>query len=352
MDNSIIGLEEWVLVTGATGFIGANVVEGLVEHGFRKVRCFARPSSNLDALRALQGRYAGRVEIEIVSGNLLSRKDCAIAAKDAAVIYHLAMGTSQKSVPHAYLNSVVVTRNLLDAALAGGALKRFVNMSSFVVYTNREKPRGRVLDESCPMEDRPVRRNEAYTYAKVGQDELVMEYGRKHQVPYVLLRPGVVYGPGKNALTGRVGIDTFGFFLHLGGSNTIPLTYVKNCADAIVLAGISPGIDGEAFNIVDDDLPSSRRLLRLYKENVRMFPSIYLPKAVSYLLCLLWEKYSDWSDGQLPPQFSRWNWHVYWKKSFYSNEKLKKRVGWKQQVPTAQGLTNYFAACRSGGRNA
>jgi nucleoside-diphosphate-sugar epimerase len=168
----------------------------------------------------------------------------------------------------------------------------------------------------------------------------------------VLLRPGVVYGPGKNALTGRVGIDTFGFFLHLGGSNAIPLTYVKNCADAIVLAGIRPGIDGEAFNIVDDDLPSSRKLLRLYKKNVRPFKSVYLPKPASYLLCLLWEKYAQWSGGQLPPQFSRWSWHVYWKSSTYSNAKLKERVGWKPRVPTEQGLKNYFAACKNGGNHA
>src|SRR5438874_10347596 len=51
-------------------------------------------------------------------------------------------------------------------------------------------------------------------------------------------------------------------------SNTIPLTYVDNCADAIVLAGLKPGVDGEVFNVVDDDLPSSRRFLRLYKQNV------------------------------------------------------------------------------------
>jgi nucleoside-diphosphate-sugar epimerase len=202
------------------------------------------------------------------------------------------------------------------------------------------------------MEDRPERRGEAYTYAKVNQDELVMQYGREHRLPYVLLRPGVVYGPGKNALTGRVGIDTFGFFLHLGGGNTIPLTYVKNCADAVVLAGLRPGIDGEAFNIVDDDLPSSRELLRLYKKNVRSFKSIYLPKPVSYLLCLLWEKYSQWSGGQLPPRFSRWGWHAYWKSSKYSNAKLKQRLGWKPLVPTEQGLANYLAACKNGGSHA
>src|SRR5439155_14002878 len=128
----------------------------------------------------------------------------------------------------------------LDAAVRYGALKRFVNVSSFAVYTNRHKSRRRVLDESCPVEPDPRVRGEAYCYAKVKQDELIMDYGRKHAVPYVIVRPGVVYGPDSTGISRRVGSRAFGVFLHLGGSNVIPLTYVDNCADAIVLAGIRP----------------------------------------------------------------------------------------------------------------
>jgi nucleoside-diphosphate-sugar epimerase len=350
--NSIISPDSTVLVTGSTGFIGRAVVANLLERGCAKIRCFSRCSSDRRGLDAVISKHPGSAEVEFLTGNLLSRQDCLRAARGVAVIYHLAMGTSLKSVPHTFLNSVVTTRNLLDASIQCGSVKRFVNMSSFVVYTNRDKPKARLLDESCPFEDQPLRRGDAYTYAKVKQDELVMEYGRKHGLPYVLLRPGVVYGPGKNALTGRVGIDTFGFFLHMGGSNAIPLTYIDNCADAVVLAGLTPGIDGQVFNIVDDDLPSSRQMLRQYKKNVRPFPSIYMPHAASYLLCYLWEKYSAWSNGQLPPAFSRWGWHAFWKRTTYSNQKLKELLAWKPRVPTETGLARYFEACRNGGRHA
>ena len=105
------------------------------------------------------------------------------------------------------------------------------------------------------------------------------------------------------------------------------LTYVDNCAEAIVLAGLKPGIDGEIFN-VDDGLPSSRQFLRAYKQNVKRFKSIYLPHAVSYALCLLWERGSKWPNGQIPARFDRTEWHNFWKKTTYSNQKLKKRLGW------------------------
>ena len=58
-------------------------------------------------------------------------------------------------------------------------------------------------------------------------------------------------------------MDTFGVFVHLGGSNPIPFTFVDNCAEAIALAGIKKGAEGQAFNVVDDDLPSSRQFLTI-----------------------------------------------------------------------------------------
>src|SRR5262245_14754298 len=330
-----MGVSDPVLVTGSTGFVGARVVTSLLSRGFRNVRCLTRRSSGLEAFDAMVGghRTGG---VDLIRGNLLSRDDCIKATKDVAVIYHLAAGSGEKSFPDAFMNSVLTTRNLLDAALGHGCLRRFVNVSSFAVYTNRNKPHRGLLDESCPIEAHPERRGEAYCYAKMKQDELVAAYGKKHGIPYVLVRPGSVYGPGQRGITGRVGSGAFGIFLHLGGSNVIPFTYVDNCAEAIVLAGIRKGVDAEVLNVVDDDLPTSRQFLRLYKRHARPFRSIPVPRFASYLLCLAWEKYSGWSEGQLPPVFNRRRWHAYWKGSRYSNAKTKRLLGWTPHVPMAE----------------
>lgn len=344
--DMIVQPDDPILVTGATGFIGVKVVENLLERGFRQIRCFTRPASSKSRLETLIGQYNGRAQVDLIQGNLLRREDCIAATKEARVVYHLAAGAGEKSFPDAFMNSVVTTRNLLDAVLQQGGLRRFVNVSSFTVYTNRDKPMGRLLDESCPIESNVQRIMDAYCFAKVKQDELITEYGKKHAIPYVIVRPGSVYGPGKKQITGRVGIDTFGIFLHLGGKNTIPFTYVDNCADAIVLAGLTPGIEGEVFNIVDDNLPSSRAFLNRYKQNVKSFRSLYVPHAFSYLLCRIWEWYSVWSHGQLPPVFSRRRWHAEIKRTYYSNAKLKSRLGWTPKVPTDEGLQRFFQGCQ------
>jgi len=349
-DSFIITPDDRILVTGAAGFIGSRVVESLVDRGFRNVVCFARPASDVTRLEAsIKGQRQG-MRIEVLRGNLLSRADCEAATKGVMVTYHLAAGTGEKSFPDAFMNSVVTTRNLLEASVQHASLKRFVLVSSFAVYTNRQKSRR--LDESCPVEAHPELSGNAYCFAKVKQEQIVTEYSKKFVIPYVIVRPGSVYGPGHAEITGRVGIRGFGPFLHLGGFNRVPFTYVDNCAEAIVLAGLVRGVEGEIFNVLDDDTPSSRRFLKLYKQNVRAFKSAYVPHMFSYAFCYLWEKYSQWSKGQLPPAFNRRRWYAEWRRTRYSNERLKQHLGWTPKVPTSEGLNLYFRSCVQGGQNA
>ena len=352
MNSYIVDPNDLILITGASGFIGSRVVTTLINMGFTNIRCLVRPSGRSGRLAALVQRSGTDCHLDLFEGNLLSRDACRTATAGATLIYHLAAGTGSKSFPEAVMNSVVATRNLLEAAKKGQTLRRVVNISSFTVYTNSQKSTGTVLDESCPIEALPKDRGDAYCYGKVKQDELVEYYGRTHSIPYVIVRPGYVYGPGKHAISGRVGIDTFGCFLHMGGFNKLPFTYVDNCAEAIVLAGLQPGINGQVFNIVDDELPSSRHFLRLYKKNVRHFRSYYVPHFISYGFCWLWEAYSRRSQGQLPPVFTRKRWYVDWKRTTYSNQKLKALVGWTPRVPLSEGLRRYFADCNGGETNA
>ena len=350
-EGLVAATDDVILVTGAAGFIGRAVVRNLVARGFRSIRCLVRSAASAERMDAISGSTHGRA-VRTIQGNLLSRQDCARAIDGASVIFHLAAGRGEKSYPDAFLNSVVTTRNLLEACLDAPGLRRFVNVSSFTVYDSNYRGSGGILDESCPIEPHPEARGEAYCFAKTRQDQLVAEFRDKYRLPCVTLRPGWVYGPGNLSLPGRVGIGTFGLFLHLGGSNAIPVSYVENCAEAIVLAGLVPGIDGEEFNVVDDDQPTSRQLLRLYKKHVKHFPSLYVPGPVSYGLCALWERYSSWSKGQLPPVFNRMRWNALWRRRRYTNVKLKTKLGWKALVPTDAGLLSYFQACRAGKGNA
>src|SRR5437870_5010813 len=267
--------DDRVLVTGSNGFIGSKVVEKLLEYGFANLRCFVRPSSRLSRLKEALDRLPAERNVELVIGDLLSRDDCRKAAEGVSIIYHLAAGM-EKSFAGAFMNSALATRNLTDAFLHFGEPKRFVNVSSFAVYSNLALSHGALLDENCPLEDAPQERFDAYGFGKLKQEEIVREYAKHYGLPCVTLRPGYVFGAGKQELNGRVGIKTFGPFIQVNGSNVLPLTYVDNCAEAIVLAGLKPGIDGDIFNIVDDDLLTARQFLKTCKV-ARRFRSVRVP---------------------------------------------------------------------------
>ena len=120
----IVSRDERILVTGSNGFIGAKVVEALLEYGFTNIRCFVRPSSRLERLKEVFGRFCFDKNVELVTGDLLSQAQCRDAAEGVSVVYHLAAGI-EKSFAGAFMNSALATRNLIEAFLERGEAKAF-----------------------------------------------------------------------------------------------------------------------------------------------------------------------------------------------------------------------------------
>src|SRR5438094_6281148 len=168
----IVSRADRILVTGSSGFIGVKVVEILLEYGFANLGCFIRPSSRLDRLKELLDQCPGGKNVKLIRGDLLSRDDCRRAAEGVSLVLHLAAGM-EKSFAGAFMNSALATRNLMDAFLEYGRPKRFVNVSSFAVYSNLGLKRGVLLDEACPLEEASQERFDAYGFGKVKQEELV-----------------------------------------------------------------------------------------------------------------------------------------------------------------------------------
>src|SRR5256885_3483192 len=95
-DAFIIGPDDPILVTGATGFIGSRLIESLLDRGFRNLRCFARPSSEVARVEAIAGRRGG-ARVEVIKGNPLSREACVTATKDDAEVFYPARGGQRQT---------------------------------------------------------------------------------------------------------------------------------------------------------------------------------------------------------------------------------------------------------------
>ncbi|MFY0407474.1 NAD-dependent epimerase/dehydratase family protein [Solicola sp. PLA-1-18] len=332
-----------ILLTGGNGFVGGRVLRALLEAGFVNIVCVTRSSGGSIAATASEFPDA---RVDVVEGNLLSQEVCAEAARGAGIVYHLAAGRG-RNFSACVLNTVVTTRNLLDALVADGSVQRFVNVSSMSVFSNADIARRGPLEADSPVDREIAERHDPYAYAKALQDDLVERYASEQGLRTVTICPGFVIGPGKPAIPGRVGNGAFGVFLQIGRGNQMPFTYVDNCADAIVLAGLVDGVEGERFIIVDDDLPTGHEYLRRYKDRVGWFPTLTVPYGAFYGLSGLLERYSRWSEGQLPMTFNRRSARTYYKGNTYSNAKAKQRLGWSPRISMDDALERCFAYIRS-----
>jgi nucleoside-diphosphate-sugar epimerase len=329
------------LVTGSTGFLGTALVERLLARPGADLRCLVRQASDTSRLSALAARHP-EAKVTRVVGSLGSADDAAKVVEGCDVIYHLAaaMGGAPADL---FLNTVVSTKHLFDAIVRTsrpGSRPTVVLVSSFGVYGVAELGRGALVDESTPLEPHPERRD-PYSQAKLRQERLCWSYHEREGIPLVVARPGVIYGPRGSAFSGRVGLNLFGLFLHLGGRNKLPLTYVDNCAEAIAVVGEKSGTAGQAYNVVDDDLIDCSTYLRRYKKNVKALPSISLPYPLTVALSHAVARYHKTSQGQLPAVFTPYKTATSWKGNNFTNAKLK-ALGWQPLVSTDEGLRRTF----------
>ncbi len=332
-----------ILVTGANGFLGAALVARLLSRGHRGIRCLVRPGSDQSRLTPLMEQHPDGIELYI--GTLNRPPDCAEMVSGVDMVYHLAAATGGAPADM-FQNSVVATKQLLEAMLAAGNKAKLVFVSSFAVYGVAELPRGAVVDESTPIESNPTKRD-VYSHTKLRQEELVWEYYKERGIPTAFVRPGVIYGPGGGgAMSTRVGLNLFGLYLHLGRKNIIPLTFVDNCAEAVAVVGDRfDEANGQAYNVVDDDLITAKAFLARYRKQVKRLPYVSLPYVATRLMSYAVERYFDYSQGQLPAIFTRYKSDSMWKGNRFDNAKLK-AIGWAPLVSTEEGLSRHFAHLR------
>jgi nucleoside-diphosphate-sugar epimerase len=327
-----------VLVTGATGFLGAALVARLLARGEKDLRCFLRSGSDKSRLDELSRAHPG-AKVELFVGSLATKESAAKALEGVDVVYHLA-ASLLGAAADIFLSTVVATKNLFEAIAASGRPIKVVLVSSFGVYGVAELPRGALVDEETPLEPHPERRD-LYSQAKLRQEKLGREIAARAGFPLVVLRPGVIYGPRGSRISARVGLELVGLFLFLGGDNRLPLTYVDNCAEAIAVAGQSEAASGKTFNVVDDDLPTCKDYLARYRREVKPLRVVPIPYPVMRGLSTLVQRYHAYSKGQLPAIFTPYKTAASWGGNRFENARLK-QLGWRPIVTTEEGIRRAF----------
>lgn len=217
------------LVTGATGFVGSHVVDRLLERGHEVVALIRSP----DKARGLSERG-----VHLVRGDLGDVGALTTAAEGADVVYHIAALTGAVDEAEFLQANREGTANVVRAARAAGGDPRIVLISSMAAGGPAERDRPR----QAAGDDRPVT---MYGRSKLASEQVV----REQPLPWTILRPPTIYGPrDRDNLITIFKAARLGFTPVFGdGSQQLSLVHVDDLAEAILLAGAAPAVEGQTY---------------------------------------------------------------------------------------------------------
>ncbi len=215
------------LVTGGTGFVGSHLIEALRRRG-DAVTALVRSPAKAAALEA-QG-------VRLVPGDLHSPDALRAALEGAEVVYHLAGLVAARDDAEFLRANQEGTANVVAAATAAGG-PRFVLVSSMAAGGPTD--RGRPLTGSEPP--RPVT---PYGRSKLAGEAAVRASG----LPWVILRPPMVYGPRDTEVLKLFKLARLGVAPVFGrGDQELSAVYGPDLATAIVAAGIGTHAVGKTY---------------------------------------------------------------------------------------------------------
>ena len=170
------------LVTGGTGFVGANVVRMLIQRG-TEVRALVRPRSDT--------RNLDQLDVELVAGDLRDRGSLEAALEGCDTVYHVAAMYAlwAPNPQEIYDSNVTGTVNLLEAAGQAGVEK--------IVYTSSVATIGLPKDGAPGTEEVPLSPEDLvsdYKRSKYFAEQEVLKYAQRG-LPVVIVNPSFPVGP-------------------------------------------------------------------------------------------------------------------------------------------------------------
>jgi nucleoside-diphosphate-sugar epimerase len=322
-----------LLVTGSSGFLGRYVVLEALRRG-HTVRAMLRTPGEVNKY----GWPAGPA-LEVVQADLRSRKNLPEAVAGVDAVLHLAAAKAG-DVYAQYGGTVVATENLLWAMTQAG-VKRIVHVSSFSVYDYMKMREWSLLDENTPVEHDAFDRD-GYAHTKLVQENLVRGHAQENGWTFTVLRPGMIFGKD-NLWNARIGTQAGRrLWIRTGAWAKLPLTYVENVAEAIVLSAERAEAAGQTLNVVDDDTPSQRQFVSALRRRQSPRPFV-LPVSWTAMRALarsawLTNKYLLGNRAKVPSLLVPCRLHARLKPLRFSNQKIKTVLGWKPRYALEEAI--------------
>jgi len=311
------------VVTGADGFIGSHLVEGLIDAGVQvKAFCFYNSFSSLGWLDTFNEEKISKVDIFM--GDIRDPHGVREALKGADTVFHLAaligIPYSYHS-PDAYIDTNVKgTLNILQASRDLKLKKIIVTSTSEVYGTAKYVP----IDEKHPKQGQSP-----YSASKIGGDFIAESFYRSFDLPVVIVRPFNTYGPRQSARAIIPTVITQALSgqreIKLGSLHpTRDLTFIKDTVNGFLKIAAADNAVGEEINVANQTEISIGDLAQKIIDIINPQAKIVKDKV------------------RVRPRKSEVE------RLFGSNKKIHELTGWKPEYSLEKGLQETIAWFKDG----
>ena len=300
-----------VCVTGATGQIGGALIKRLLAEG-SDIQVLARASTRADELETQR--------VQVIRGDLSDETAIESAINGAEVVYHIAAKVSGAGGLDVYVETNCKGTQRVFEASVRQHVRRVIYLSSIAVY-GLARP-GDSIDEDTPLDSAPEQRD-LYSRTKIAADEIAISYSDR--LPVTIIRPGIVYGPGRPLPLGLLAVCLGQWNLVFANKRQrFPLNYLENLVDAILLAGKEGGEELRQYIVVDD---ADLTLERYHKEKSEAdgTRTIFLPG---------WPVLLGGSLGGIPRHHAK----RALQDRKYDTRRIREGLGWKPRIALAEAI--------------
>ncbi len=325
-------------VTGGTGFIGQQLVRALRARG-HEVLVLVRPESfNGTATERLR-----LLEAKLVPGDLRHLCSFREALQGVNQVFHLAgrlfaPGIAPEAFEHLHVEG---TYNLLTACRGAAHLESIVHCSTTGVLG----PTG-----STPaVEDAPRRPSNDYERTKAEGEQLALRVAHQHNLPLVVARPALVYGPGDLHLMSWFRAIQRGYYRVIGlGDSLLHPIYIDDVVQGLLMCTQVPAALGRVYHLVGEAPVPIRELAGAIAHALgKKLSRWHLPAAPTWAGAALLEALPGVVPSRLPLTRSRINFMT--QSRAYSGDRARHELGFVPHTDLQTGLRQTVAWYRREG---
>ena len=314
-----------VLITGATGFIGGNLVDENLRRG-NEIRALVLENDPGEKILREKG-------VEIVIGDISVYSDVEKACEGVDKIFHCAGIVTDFAPYQLYVDVNITGMENICKAGAKNNVKRLVYMSTNDVFGPIEDV---VIDETFPLK----KWGEPYPDTKIEAEKIAWKYYKEQNLPVTMVYACWVFGVGDKTFVPLVADSIVKKDLIFWRKDVhVWPNYIENLVDLLMLISEDERAIGNGYLVHDGEMVTFQEFCRQIAEALDVPPiKTHIPYFLAKIAGWILEKWWRITKKKTRPLLTTYTVTNLGSRLNFSIEKAERELGWKPKVPFKVGM--------------